>query len=127
MVTGRCVPSSMETIECTGRMYECSPPPQRIIFGQRSDSMNCGTRCCSVACAASCIQAGISSSSSSKKYSAIRRLQQREPQFLTPLEVLLRAPHRQLADALDHADALGHRHGAARVEDVEHVRALQRP
>src|SRR5437660_7726604 len=106
----------------------------------------CANCCRSVACAASCIHAGISSSSSSKRYSAMilcsggrsrppaagarsgcRYTQQREPQRFARLEVLLRARHRQLAHALDHADALCHRDRAARVESVEHVRALQRP
>ena len=44
IVIGRCAPSKIEMTEWIGRMYECSPLPQRIIFGQRSDSMICGTR-----------------------------------------------------------------------------------
>src|ERR1051325_8027737 len=87
----------------------------------------CANCCCSAACAASCIHAGISSRSSSTKYSAIGRLQQRKSKLLTPIEILLGARHRQLAHALDHADALGHGDGAACVEGVEDVRALQRP
>jgi hypothetical protein len=35
--SGRCLPSNSEITEWIGRMYECSPLPQRIIFGQRSD------------------------------------------------------------------------------------------
>ena len=41
---GRCSPSKIETTEWIGRMYECSPLPQRIIFGQRSDSTISGMR-----------------------------------------------------------------------------------
>ena len=44
IVIGRGLPSKTETIEWIGRMYEYSPVPQRIIFGQRSASMISGTR-----------------------------------------------------------------------------------
>src|SRR3954469_354978 len=81
----------------------------------------------SVACAASCIHAGISSVSSSKKYSAIGRLQQRKSERFARFEELVRAGDGQLAYALDDAHALRHRNGAARVERVEDVRALQCP
>src|SRR4051794_32877678 len=83
--------------------------------------------CSSVACAASCIHAGISSVSSSKKYSAIGCLQQRKSKRLARVQVLMCAGDGQLANAFDDADALGHRNRAARVERVENVRALQRP
>src|SRR6476661_2840265 len=72
--------------------------------------------CSSVVCAASCIHAGISSVSSSQKYSAIGRLQQRKSERLAGGEELVRARDGQLADALDDADALRDRHRAARVE-----------
>src|SRR5258708_15896262 len=84
--------------------------------------VNC---CSSVACAAVCIHAGISSVSSSKKYSAIGRLQQRKSERFTRVQVLMRAGDGQIAYALGDADALGHGDGAARVERVEHVRALR--
>src|SRR5438874_1855508 len=81
----------------------------------------------SVFCAASCIHAGISSTSSSKKYSAIRRnLEQWEAEGFARFEILMRAGHGEIAHALDHADAFGHRHRAARIERVEDVRALER-
>src|SRR4051794_37823864 len=81
----------------------------------------------SVACAASCIHAGISSVSSSKKYSAIGRLQQRKSERFPRGQELVRTADGQLADALDDPHALRHRDRAAGVERVEHVRALQRP
>src|SRR5712691_12894912 len=62
------------------------------------------SRCRSVADAASCIQAGISSVSSSKKYSAMRGPQQREAQLLALGEELLRAGDGEVAHALDHRD-----------------------
>src|SRR5258706_11339432 len=91
---------------------------------------SCGSfvNCCSsVACGASCIHAGISSVSNSKKYSAIGRLHQWKSERLARGQVLMRASDGQLAHALDDADALGHRDSTARVERVEYVRALQRP
>src|SRR5436309_2468909 len=95
--------------------------------GSPRSSVSLVSCCSSVACAASCIHAGISSVSSSKKYSAIGRLQQRESERFARSEELVRACDGQLANALDDADALGDRDRAARVERVEHVRALQRP
>src|SRR3954470_5155089 len=83
--------------------------------------------CSSVACAASCIHAGISSVSSSKKYSAIGCLQQRKSERFAGREELVRAGDSQFADALDDANALRDRYGAAGVERVEDVRALERP
>src|SRR5207244_7242538 len=80
----------------------------------------------SMFCAASCIQAGISSVSSSKKYSAIRGSQQREAERFARGEELIRAGHGQIAHALDHRHALGDGDGAARVERVERVRGLER-
>src|SRR5687767_1172262 len=77
-------------------------------------------------CGCGSIHAGISSVRSSKKYSGIGR-QERESELAPGLEVLLCATDGQVADALDHADALGHRDCAAGVERVEDVRALQRP
>src|SRR6185369_5142115 len=88
-------------------------------------SMSFVRRCVSVAAAVSCIHAGISSASSSKKYSDIGS-PEGEAERLARGEVLLRAADREVAHALDHADALGHRDRAARVERVEDVRALQR-
>src|ERR1051326_3414928 len=81
----------------------------------------------SVFCAASCIHAGISSVSSSKKYSAIRDLQERKSERLARLEVLLRATDGEIADAFDHGAALRAGDRAARVEGVEDMGALERP
>src|SRR5688500_11590496 len=81
---------------------------------RRASSCGCGS-----------IHAGISSVSSSKKYSGIR--QKGEAELASGFQILLRAADGQIADALDHAHALGDRHGAARVERVEDVRALERP
>src|SRR5687767_12259560 len=69
-------------------------------------------------CGCGSIHAGISSVSSSKKYSGIGG---------SRLVVLLRAAESQVAHALDHAHALGDGDRAARVEGVEDVRALERP
>src|SRR3954466_679980 len=102
----------------TGLRSSGGSPRSRVSF------VSC---CSSVACAASCIHAGISSVSSSKKYSAIGRLQQRESERFAAREELVRAGDGQFANALDDADALRHRYRAARVERVEHVRALQSP
>src|SRR5688500_12045753 len=76
-------------------------------------------------CGCGSIHAGISSVRSSKKYSGI--CEKWESELAASLEVLLGAADGQIAYALDHAHALGDRHGAARVERVEDVRALQRP
>src|SRR5690242_18173053 len=69
-----------------------------------------------VFCAASCIHAGISSVSSSKKYSAIRDLQEGKSESFAQLEVLLRAADGKISHALDDGDALGDGDRAARVE-----------
>src|SRR5687768_3579777 len=69
-------------------------------------------------CGCGSIHAGISSVSSSKKYSGIGG---------SRLVILLRATEGQVAHALDHAHALGHGNRAARVKGVEDVRALERP
>src|SRR3954468_14004693 len=95
--------------------------------GSSRSSVSFVSCCSSAACAASCIHAGISSVSSSKKYSAIRRLQQRKSERFSRGQELVRTADGQLADALDDPHALRDRHRAARVERVEHVRALQRP
>src|SRR5436305_3489045 len=95
--------------------------------GSPRSSVSFVSCCSSVACAASCIHAGISSVSSSKKYSAIGRLQQRKSERFARGQVLMRASDGQLANAFDDADALRHRDGATRIERVEDVRALQRP
>src|SRR5436305_7691403 len=99
----------------------------RSFGGSPRSSVSLVSCCSSVACAASCIHAGISSVSSSKKYSAIGRLQQRESERFAGRQELVRARDGQLANAFDDADALRDRHCAAGVERVEHVRALQRP
>src|SRR5438270_2155450 len=95
--------------------------------GSPRSSVSLVSCCSSVACAASCIHAGISSVSSSKKYSAIGGLQQRKSERFARGQVLMRARDGQFAHAFDDADALGDRHRAARIERVEHVRTLQRP
>src|SRR5687768_9193068 len=74
---------------------------------RRASSCGCGS-----------IHAGISSVSSSKKYSGIGG---------SRFVVLLRATQGQVAHALDHCHALGDRNRAPRVEGVEDVRALERP
>src|SRR5438270_3948015 len=99
----------------------------RSLGGSPRSSVSFVSCCSSVACAASCIHAGISSVNSSKKYSAIRRLQQRESERFARREELVRARDGQLANAFDDADALRHRDRAAGVERVEDMRALQRP
>src|SRR5688500_2950359 len=77
-------------------------------------------------CGCGSIHAGISSVSSSKKYSGIGR-QERKAELAPGLEVLLCATDGQVAGARDHADARGHRDRAASIERVEDVRALRRP
>src|SRR5436853_1355966 len=85
-----------------------------------------------VFCAASCIDAGISSVNSSKKYSAIRadrrgRLSstQRKSEGFARGEELGGAGDGELAHALDHGNAFRNRDRAAGVERVERVRALE--
>src|SRR3954451_13013823 len=102
-------------------------PGLRSSGGSPRSSVSFVSCCSSVACAASCIHAGISSVSSSKKYSAIRRLQQRKSERFARGEELVRTADRQLADPLDDPHTLRDRDRAARVERVEYVRALQRP
>src|SRR5437763_13751814 len=95
--------------------------------GSPRSSVSFVSCCSSVACAASCIHAGISSVSSSKKYSAIGRLQQWKSERFACREELVRARYGQLANAFGDADALRDGNRAAGVERVENVRALQRP
>src|SRR6185295_16536060 len=105
------------------------------------------TRVASSRTPGSSMRAGISSLLTSSKYSSrgighLRRrrlagavsavlavpfvlLQQRESQLLPALHIGLRAADRQVAYPLHQADPLGDRDGAAGVEHVEAVRALQ--
>src|SRR5947199_12285 len=72
--------------------------------GSPRSSVSFVSCCSSVACAASCIHAGISSVNSSKKYSAIGRLQQRKSERFAGGEELMRASdgllaHRDVAES----------------------------